>query len=48
VTAVANPVTSIRLQTVTLPMPEEVRERYMEIREVGSGSVITAIELSEP
>jgi hypothetical protein len=46
--ALANPVTSIRLQTVTLPMPQEVRERYLEIREVDSGSVITAIELLSP
>jgi Protein of unknown function (DUF4058) len=46
--AVADPLTSIRVQTVTLPMPQEVRERYLEIREVDSGSVITAIELLSP
>lgn len=31
--------------TVTVPMVEEVRERYLEIREVATGSVITAIEI---
>jgi hypothetical protein len=31
--------------TVTLPIPEEIREGYLEIREVATGYVITAIEL---
>ncbi|WP_088889976.1 DUF4058 family protein [Leptolyngbya ohadii] len=31
--------------TVTVPIAEEVQERYLEIREVGTGSVITAIEV---
>ena len=35
-------------QTVTLPVPVEVRERYLEVRELGSDRVITAIELLSP
>lgn len=38
-TAVANPL------TVALPMPEEVKERYLEIRDVATSQVITVIEL---
>jgi len=34
--------------TVTLPMAEEVQERYLEIREVATGVVITAIEILSP
>lgn len=34
--------------TVTLPMPEEVRESYLEIREVTTGLVVTVIELLSP
>lgn len=34
--------------TVTVPMVEEVQERYLEIREVKTGAVITAIELLSP
>ncbi|MBV9390043.1 MAG: DUF4058 family protein [Chroococcidiopsidaceae cyanobacterium CP_BM_ER_R8_30] len=34
--------------TVTLPMAEEVQERYLEIREVATGVVITAIEVLSP
>ena len=33
---------------VTIPMPEEVQERYLEIREVTTGMVITTIELLSP
>jgi hypothetical protein len=33
---------------VTLPMPEEVREGYLEIRAVETGSVITVIEVLSP
>ncbi|ASC73591.1 hypothetical protein XM38_045620 [Halomicronema hongdechloris C2206] len=35
-------------QTVTIPLAEEVRERYLEIRETSTGRVITAIELLSP
>lgn len=34
--------------TVILPMPEEVREGYLEIREVTTGRVVTAIEVLSP
>jgi hypothetical protein len=34
--------------TVTVPMAEEVQERYLEIREVATGVVITAIEILSP
>jgi hypothetical protein len=34
--------------TVILPIPEEVRESYLEIRDVASGMVITVIELLSP
>jgi hypothetical protein len=47
-TAVAEPLASSRLQKVLVPMPQEIRERYLEIREVDSGTVITTIELLSP
>jgi hypothetical protein len=34
--------------TVTIPMLEEVQERYLEIREVKTGDVITVIEVLSP
>jgi len=34
--------------TVTVPMAAEVHERYLEIREVATGAVITAIEILSP
>jgi len=34
--------------TVTLPMPAEVRERYLEIRQISSGQVVTVIEVLSP
>jgi Protein of unknown function (DUF4058) len=33
---------------VNLPMPEEVREGYLEVREVGTGEVVTVIEVLSP
>ena len=33
---------------VSIPMPEEVREGYLEVREVATGLVVTAIELLSP
>ena len=33
---------------VTIPMPTEIRERYLEIREVGSQAVVTAVEVLSP
>lgn len=35
-------------QQVQVPLPEEVTERYLEIRELETGDVITAIELLSP
>ena len=35
-------------QMVTIPMTEEVQERYLEIREAQTGQVVTAIELRSP
>lgn len=35
-------------QRVTVPMPETVKERYLELREVGSNRVITVIEVLSP
>jgi hypothetical protein len=35
-------------QRVTLPMPTEVKERYLEVREVGSDAVITVVEVLSP
>ncbi len=34
--------------TVILPIPEEVREGYLEIREVATGHVVTALEVLSP
>ena len=34
--------------TVTLPTPQEVRESYLEIRDVSTGYVVTAIEVLSP
>jgi hypothetical protein len=44
-TAVASPPEAI---TVNLPIPEEVKEGYLEIREVATGQVVTVIELLSP
>lgn len=33
---------------VNLPMPEEIREGYLEVREVGTGEVVTVIEVLSP
>ena len=52
--ATANPkpasagVVTRRPQSVILPMPLEVKERYLEIREAGSDVVITAVEVLSP
>lgn len=34
--------------TVTIPVPEEIREGYLEIREVATGYVVTVIEILSP
>lgn len=35
-------------QTVTLPIPERVKQAYLEIREMQTGQVVTAIEILSP
>ncbi|MEM6433493.1 MAG: DUF4058 family protein [Cyanobacteria bacterium P01_D01_bin.115] len=35
-------------QQVTLPMPSEIKERYLEVREVGTDAVITVVEVLSP
>ena len=35
-------------QTITIPIAEEIQERYLEIRETTTGRVITSIELLSP
>lgn len=37
-----------RPQRVTIPIPVEVRERYLEVRELGTDAVITVIEVLSP
>ncbi|MDZ8110583.1 MAG: DUF4058 family protein [Nostoc sp. DedQUE12a] len=44
--AVASPPT--KPITVNVPMPEEVREGYLEVREVGTGEIVVAIEVLSP
>jgi hypothetical protein len=38
----------MRPQSVQVPLPESVTERYLEIRELATGEVITALELLSP
>jgi hypothetical protein len=40
--------TQVRPQKVTLPMVSEVKERYLEVRELGTDAVITVIEVISP
>jgi hypothetical protein len=44
--AIASP--PVQPIAVDLPMPEEVRETYLEVREVGTGEVITTLEVLSP
>ena len=44
--AIASP--SVKPISVILPVPEEVREGYLEVREVGTGEVVTVIEVLSP
>ncbi len=34
--------------TIALDLPEEVRERYLEVREISTGRVVTVLELLSP
>ncbi len=45
-TATLEPTADYR--TVTLPIPMDVRESYLEVRDIETGEVITAIELLSP
>lgn len=40
--------TQNRPQLITLPMPITVKERYLEVREIGTETVITVIEVLSP
>ncbi|NJL37714.1 MAG: DUF4058 family protein [Leptolyngbyaceae cyanobacterium SM1_4_3] len=40
--------TELRPQKVIVPMPTEVRERYLEVREMKTDAVITVVELLSP
>lgn len=40
--------TTVRPQSVILPMPLEVKERYLEIRAAGSDAVIAVVEVLSP
>jgi hypothetical protein len=42
------PTVSLAPKIAELPMPEEITERYLEVRDVVTGEVITAIELLSP
>ncbi|WP_413172855.1 DUF4058 family protein [Anabaena azotica] len=44
--AVASP--PVEPVTVNIPIPEEIRESYLEVREVATGEVVTVIELLSP
>ncbi|HEY9648093.1 MAG TPA: DUF4058 family protein [Chroococcidiopsis sp.] len=39
---------SVQPQQVRMPLSEEVNERYLEIREVATGTVVTVIEILSP
>ena len=40
--------TRIKPETVVLPMPVPIKERYLEVREVGSDAVTTVVEVLSP
>ncbi|PZV05294.1 MAG: hypothetical protein DCF22_24785 [Leptolyngbya sp.] len=40
--------TQLRPEKVTVPMPLDVKQRYLEVREMGTDAVITVIELLSP
>jgi len=44
----AAPAMAVIPRSVTIPMAEEVQERYLEIRDVRSGAVVTSVELLFP
>lgn len=40
--------TQVRPQSVQVPMPEDVTERYLDIRDLATGDVVTALEVLSP
>ncbi len=46
--ATATVATTSDCVTVSLPMPEQVTERYLEIQEIATGFVVTALEILSP
>jgi hypothetical protein len=40
--------TQVQPETVVVPVPVELKERYLEVREMGTEAVITVIELLSP
>jgi hypothetical protein len=44
----AAPAMAVIPKAVTIPMAEEVQERYLEIRDVRSGTIVTSVELLSP
>lgn len=44
----AGATTTVQPQSVILPMPLEIKERYLEIRAAGSDAVITVVEVLSP
>lgn len=44
----AGATTTVQPQSVILPMPLEIKERYLEIRAVGSDVVLTVLEVLSP
>jgi hypothetical protein len=44
----ASTTATIQPETVIVPLAEEVNERYLEIREVATGRVVTVLELLSP
>jgi hypothetical protein len=47
-TSLLTGVATVEPVIVEVPLPEEIRERYLEIREVASGEVVTTLELLSP
>ncbi|MBD2614690.1 DUF4058 family protein [Nostoc punctiforme FACHB-252] len=45
---VAVAVPAVQPKTVTVPIPETIKERYLEVRKVGTKEVVTAIEVLSP
>lgn len=48
VSEAASTLTQNRPQPITLPMPTTLKERYLEVREIGTETVITVIEVLSP